>query len=156
ERLDASITWVHRRVAVCHADDRFFKIAVLEVDGAQHSAVRRARDALRNLPGAPVISHDRLLESRRESRACLGPCPALLTQAGEHAPLGRWKNSDTGTSTRRVSERISWSPAPRMGRSCCFATAFPRAGIHGGTSSRRSPRQGIARSRPICAVMARQ
>jgi Ca-activated chloride channel family protein len=60
QRLDACIAGVHRRVAIRHAHDRLVEIAVAEADGAQHRAVGRAGDALRDQPGATVVRHGEL------------------------------------------------------------------------------------------------
>ena len=65
EGLNAGIAGVHRAVAVRDADDGLLEIVVAEAHGAQHRAVGRAGDALRDQFGAPVVSHDRLL--------CSGP-----------------------------------------------------------------------------------
>ena len=57
ERLDAGIARIHRRMAVGDADDRLLEIAVAETDRAQHRAVGRARDALRDEMAAFVERH---------------------------------------------------------------------------------------------------
>ena len=50
---------IHRAVAVGDADDRLVEIAVAESDGAQHRAIGRAGDALRDELGAAVVRHGR-------------------------------------------------------------------------------------------------
>src|ERR1700682_2741753 len=50
QRLYTRVARIHRRVAVGDADDRLFEIAVAEANGAQHGAVGRAGDAVRDGP----------------------------------------------------------------------------------------------------------
>ena len=57
QRLDAGVARIHRAVAVGDADDRLLEIVVAEADGAQHRAVRRAGDALRDQSGAAIGGH---------------------------------------------------------------------------------------------------
>ena len=54
QRLDAGVARIHRAVAVGDADDGLVEIGVAEADGAQHRAVGRAGDALRDQPGAAI------------------------------------------------------------------------------------------------------
>ena len=48
ERLDAGVARIHRAVAIGDADDRLLEIAVAKTDGAQHRAIGRAGDTLRD------------------------------------------------------------------------------------------------------------
>ena len=71
QRLDAGVARIHRRVAVGHADDRLVEVAVAEADGAQHRAVGRAGDALRDESGAAVERHAGILGWTRCGALCI-------------------------------------------------------------------------------------
>ena len=47
-----------RAVGFGDADDRLLEIVVAETDGAQHRAIRRARDALGDQAGAAILAHE--------------------------------------------------------------------------------------------------
>jgi hypothetical protein len=55
--LDARVAGIHSAVAVRNAYDRLVEVAVAETDGAQHRAIRRAGDALRDELRAAVVRH---------------------------------------------------------------------------------------------------
>jgi hypothetical protein len=58
---------IHVRVAVGHADDRLFEVAVAEADRAQHGAVGRAGNTMGDQLGTTVVgSHGGRFCARRQ------------------------------------------------------------------------------------------
>ena len=109
QRLDAGVARIHRAVAVGDADDRLLEIAVAEADGAQHRAVGRAGDALRDQAGAAVVT------SLRSNPQCCGECAlgprgtrTWPVPAPGHARLSPAKRAD---NTAAAPPATSTNPA---------------------------------------------
>ena len=139
QRLDAGVARVHRRVAVRHADDGLVEVAVGEADGAEHRAVGRPGDAVRDEAGASVERHGVVSVSEDQGVARAAILRPRGVSGGDPAS-GRARRSRRLRDSRRPARApASGSPGPRR----------PRRG--------RSRRRGTAAgARPAAASPARR